>query len=152
MTGAGWRLVLGAALAFRGAAFIGTLPAAAAEPAARTMDTPLTSLPGDPARGRQVARDLGKAACLICHAMPIPEEPDHGTIGPPLAGVGKRYTAGELRMRLVDSTVANPDTVMPSYYRTDGLYRVLGTFRGQTIYSAQEVEDVVAYLMTLTAE
>ena len=50
---------------------------------------------------------MNKATCLICHAMPIPEEPNHGTIGPPLAGVGARRTAGELRLRLVDATRVN---------------------------------------------
>ena len=115
-----------------------------------SIDRPLTDRPGDPSRGRAVVRDLGKATCLICHAMPIPEEPDHGTIGPPLAGVGARVPAGVLRQRIVDPTAMNPDTVMPPYFRTEGLHRVLGTFAGRTIYSAQEVEDVVAYLATLT--
>lgn len=110
---------------------------------------PLTAMPGDPVRGRAIVRDPGKASCLICHAMPIPEEPDHGGIGPPLAGIGKRTTPGELRRRLVDPTVREPETVMPAYHRVDGLNRVLERYRGQPIYSAQEVEDVVAYLATL---
>ncbi|MCP8940966.1 sulfur oxidation c-type cytochrome SoxX [Alsobacter sp. SYSU M60028] len=110
---------------------------------------PLTAQPGDPARGRDVVRDLTKATCLICHALPIPEEPNPGNIGPNLAGVGARFSAGELRARVVDATTINPNTVMPPYFRTEGLNRVLARWRGQTIYSAQEVEDVVAYLGTL---
>ena len=109
----------------------------------------LTRDPGNPARGRQIVRDLSKATCLICHVMPIPEEPNHGEIGPPLAGVGSRYSAGELRLRVVDPKAIDPDTVMPAYHRVEGLYRVLGRFEGRPIYSAQEVEDVVAYLSSL---
>lgn len=110
---------------------------------------PLTDVPGDPVRGRAVARDLEKATCLICHAMPIPEEPNHGDIGPSLAGVGGRLTPAQLRQRIVDPTALNPATVMPAYFRRDGLHRVLARFADQSIYSAQEVEDVVAYLATL---
>lgn len=114
-----------------------------------SIPEPLTDQPGDPFRGWQIVREAGNATCLICHAMPIPEEPNHGNIGPDLAGVGERYTAGELRLRVVDSKVINPNTVMPSYYRLDGLVRVEDQYVGQTIYSAQDVEDVVAYLLTL---
>lgn len=116
------------------------------------LDVPLTAVPGDSARGRRVVRDASKATCLICHAMPIPEEPDHGTIGPPLQGIARRATPGVLRQRLVDATALNPATVMPAYYRVDGFHRVLARHRGESIYSAQDVEDVVAYLMTLTGE
>src|SRR5690606_16909357 len=98
---------------------------------------------------RQIVRDTNKATCLICHPMPIPEEPNHGDIGPPLHGVGGRYTLGELRLRVVDPKAINPDTVMPSYYRVNGLHRVLQRFRDRPIYTAQEVEDVVAYLASL---
>lgn len=110
----------------------------------------LTSSPGNPALGRQIVRDQGHVTCLICHAMPIPEEPDHGDIGPPLAGVGGRYNAGELRLRLIDPKAINPDTIMPSYYRTNDLNRVGAEYRGRPIYTAQEIEDVVAYLASLT--
>jgi sulfur-oxidizing protein SoxX len=118
--------------------------------ASPSLATPLTTVPGDPARGRVVVRDINKATCLICHAMPIPEEPNPGSIGPDLAGVGARFTAAELRQRIVDATVVNPSTVMPPYYRRDGLHRVLARYEGQSVYTAQDVEDVVAYLVTLT--
>ena len=111
---------------------------------------PLTDRPGDPARGKRVLTDAGNATCLICHAMPIEGEPDPGNIGPPLHGIADRYTAGELRLRLVDPKRLNPETVMPSYFARDGLHRVAPEYRGRSIYSASEIEDVIAYLLTLT--
>ena len=113
------------------------------------IPAPLTAIPGDAARGMALARDMTRASCLICHALPIPQEPDQGNIGPPLAGVANRYSAAELRLRLVDARQINPDTVMPPYHATVGLTRVGARFEGQPIYSAQEVEDVLAYLLTL---
>ena len=110
---------------------------------------PLTTVPGDPARGEALVRDMSRASCLICHQMPIADEPDKGTIGPDLSGVASRLTEAQLRLRLVDARKANPDTVMPPYHATDGLVRVGAAFAGQPIYSAQEVEDVLAWLKTL---
>ena len=112
----------------------------------------LTGRPGDPARGERIVRDPDKATCLICHAMPIEGEPDPGNIGPPLAGVASRYSTGELRLRLVDPKRLNPETVMPSYYARDGLHRVAPEYQGRSIYTASEIEDVIAYLLTLTTE
>lgn len=109
----------------------------------------LSDLPGDPVRGEWIVRDADNATCLICHAIPIAEEPDPGDIGPPLGGVGSRLTAGQLRLRLVEPKRLNPGTVMPSYYKRDGLFRVAGEFQGQPIYSATDIEDVIAYLLTL---
>ena len=109
----------------------------------------LTGSPGNPMRGEQLVRDTDRATCLICHDMPIEGEPDPGNIGPPLAGVALRYSAGELRLRLVDPKLFNPDTIMPSYFRLDDLYRVAQEYRNRSIYSAQDIEDVVAYLLTL---
>ena len=82
--------------------------------------------------------------------MPVPEQADHGNIGVTLYGVAKRYKIGELRLRLVNPKIVNPDTIMPAYYRTEGLHRVQKKWQGKTIISAQEVEDILAYLMTLT--
>ncbi len=110
---------------------------------------PLTGEPGNPARGRQIVRDMNHVTCLICHSMPIPEEPDHGEIGPPLAGVGSRFTASELRLRLIDPKAVNPATIMPSYYRVSNFMRVGESFRDRPIYTAQQIEDVVAYLSLL---
>jgi sulfur-oxidizing protein SoxX len=110
---------------------------------------PLTDQPGDPVRGEIIVRDARNATCLICHTMPIPDEPDQGNIGPDLAGVGDRYTAAQLRLRLVDPKILNPYTVMPAYYSLRNLNRVQALYAGQTVYSAQDIEDVVAYLLTL---
>jgi sulfur-oxidizing protein SoxX len=113
------------------------------------IPTPLTDMPGNPGRGLQVIRDVANVTCLICHSMPIQGEPDQGQIGPPLAGVGSRYTPGELRLRLVNPKAFNPDTIMPAYYRVEGLNRVLQQYRDRPIYTAQQIEDVVAFLVQL---
>jgi L-cysteine S-thiosulfotransferase len=109
----------------------------------------LTGKPGDAKKGRKLAINRKKGNCLACHAMPIPEQPYHGNIGTDLNGAGGRYTEGELRLRLVDSKVVNPDTIMPAFYKNTGFHRVLKKFKGKTILSAQEVEDIVAYVKTL---
>ena len=109
----------------------------------------LTGQPGDPENGRTVAIHRQKGNCLACHAMPVPEQPFHGGVGPDLAGVGSRYNAGELRLRVVNSKYVNPDTIMPAFYKADGFYRVLKGFEGKPMLSAHEVEDIVAYLVTL---
>jgi sulfur-oxidizing protein SoxX len=109
----------------------------------------LTGQPGDAKRGREVAVDRKKGNCLACHKLPIPEQPFHGETAPDLAGVGANYSEGELRLRIVNPKVLNPDTMMPAFYRTDGLHRVMEKFQDKTILSAQDVEDVIAYLMTL---
>ena len=113
-----------------------------------TIPQSLTGTPGDPANGRKVAINRKKGNCLACHVMPIPEEQFHGETGPALDGVGGYSTEAELRMRMVDAKVINEDTMMPSFYKT-GQHMVLKSFEGKTILSAQEVEDVVAYLLTL---
>ena len=112
----------------------------------------LTDQPGDPENGRAVAIHRKKGNCLACHIMPIPEQSFHGEIGPDLNGVASRYDAGELRLRIVNPKVLNPDTIMPAYYKNDGLHRVLKDFEGKTLLTAQEVEDVIAYLQTLKEE
>ncbi len=114
-----------------------------------TIPTPLTSQPGDSERGRQVVLDRERGDCVVCHALPLPERHFHGSLGPPLDGVGARSSAGALRLRLVNSKALNPVSVMPAYYQTEGFFQVLSKYRGKPILTAQEVEDVVAYLLTL---
>ncbi len=109
----------------------------------------LTGKAGDPVNGKKIAINRKKGNCLACHSMPIPEQAFHGNIGPDLKGVADRYEEGELRLRVVDSKIVNEDTIMPAFYRDTGFHRVLKKFAGQTVLSAEEVEDVVAYLMTL---
>lgn len=110
----------------------------------------LTGRPGDPQKGRQVivGRTLGN--CLACHAISaLANEPYHGNVAPGLDGVASRMSEGELRLRVVDGTKVNPDTMMPPFYRTEGLNRVMKRFEGKTILTAEQVEDVVAFLKTL---
>lgn len=109
---------------------------------------PLLPAPGDAARGRAVvaARDSN---CLLCHTVPDAQIRSMGNVGPPLAGVGGRLTEGQLRLRIVDSVRLNRDTLMPSYYRVNGLNQVGEAWRGKPVLTAQQVEDVVAYLLTL---
>ena len=105
---------------------------------------------GSAARGRDVAVDKSLGNCLSCHSLPAPEHEFHGQIGPPLHDVASRYNEGELRMRLVDATYFNPDTIMPGFYRhPDNILRLAEEYAGTTLLSAQQVEDLVAYLMTL---
>lgn len=111
---------------------------------------PLCGLDGDPARGRALAADSHGGNCLACHPMPIDEEPFHGTIGPPLQGIGARYSAAQIRLRIVDEKQLNPMTIMPGFYRDPALAnRIAGEFWGKTFLTAQQVEDLVAYLVTL---
>lgn len=117
-----------------------------------SIPEPLTATPGDPERGREVAINRREGNCLACHGMPIPEQQFHGEVGPPLHGVANRYDVGELRLRIADPKVVNPDTMMPSFYRVEGFHRVSSQFAGKPILTAQQVEDVVAYLMTLTED
>ena len=108
---------------------------------------PLAGARGDPVRGRAIATDPRRGLCTLCHAGLGGRA--EGDVGPNLARVGARLTPGQLRLRLVDGRVLNPDTIMPPYYRTDGLHRVAPTLRGKPILNAEQIEDVVAFLMTL---
>src|SRR5437879_7996202 len=93
--------------------------------------------------------DLNGGNSSICHSMPQPKREFHGTVGPPLDGIGNRATAGVLRLRLVDPKVLNPATIMPAYYKVEGLYRVLERYRARPMLTAQQIEDVISYLLTL---
>ena len=109
----------------------------------------LTTSPGDAARGRAIVADRTRGLCLLCHQAPIPEERFQGNIGPDLAGIGGRLTQQEIRLRIVDPRRLNPDSIMPAYFRTDGLTRVAPAFQGRPVLAAQEIEDVVAFLVSL---
>ena len=108
----------------------------------------LTGSPGDAARGRALVQDRA-STCLLCHSGPFAENKFQGDLAPDLAGVGQRFSESQLRLRLVDASHLNAATIMPSYYRVDGLNRVGQNFRGKPILSAAEIEDIVAYLATL---
>jgi sulfur-oxidizing protein SoxX len=109
----------------------------------------LGGLEGDAARGRAIVLDRRRGNCLICHRLPVEGEPFQGELGPALAGIGSRLTAGQIRLRLIDQSRINPDTIMPPYYRTQGLTNVAPEYRGHPALEAQEIEDVLAYLTSL---
>ena len=87
--------------------------------------------------------------CLLCHSGPFPEERFQGNLAPDLSGVGARLSEGEMRLRIVDSAKINPQSIMPAYYKSEGLARVAPAYRGKTILTAEQIEDVVAYLSSL---
>ena len=110
----------------------------------------LTGTAGDPARGRAIVVNRQVGLCLLCHSGPFREERLQGSLAPDLAGVGSRFSVGQLRLRVVDASRVNRDTIMPPYYRTQGLTRVAPSYAGKPILSAEQIEDVVAFLATLT--
>ena len=107
----------------------------------------LTGAKGDPARGRAIVVNRQVGLCLLCHSGPFPEERFQGNLAPDLRNAG-RLGEAQLRARLVDPARFNPQTIMPAYYRTEGT-RVAPSYRGKTVLSAQQIEDVVAFLATL---
>jgi sulfur-oxidizing protein SoxX len=109
----------------------------------------LTGAPGDAERGLKIVTNRSVGLCLLCHSGPYPGERFQGTMAPDLSGAGLRWSEGQLRLRIVDAARFNPETIMPSYYRVDGLNRVAPGFRGKPILTAEQIEDVVAYLVTL---
>jgi sulfur-oxidizing protein SoxX len=109
----------------------------------------LTGMPGDAARGRAIVVSRQRGLCLLCHSGPFPEERLQGNLAPELSGVGSRLSPGQLRLRIVDAARINPETLMPPYYRTQGLTRVAPAYGGKPILDAVEIEDVVAFLVTL---
>ncbi len=109
----------------------------------------LTGRKGDPVRGRAIVANRQVGLCLLCHSGPFPEERFQGNLAPDLRGAGARWTEGQLRLRIVDSSRINPTTIMPAYHRTEGLTRVAPAHRGRPILTAEQIEDVVAFLTTL---
>lgn len=113
------------------------------------IPAPLEGVRGDAARGRAIIVNRNVGLCLLCHSGPFPEERFQGSIGPDLGGAGARLSEGQLRLRIVDAARVNAASIMPAYYRAEGLQRVAPAFRGKPVLSAQQVEDVVAFLTTL---
>lgn len=142
-------LALALALAASGARGEELAPPRAYAVVGEAIPASLTETPGDPGRGRAIVVDRTRGLCLLCHAGPFPEERFQGDIAPSLAGVGARRSVGELRLRLVDGRVLNPQSIMPSYFSLDGLTRVGKAWQGRPILEAREIEDVVAFLATL---
>jgi sulfur-oxidizing protein SoxX len=109
---------------------------------------PLTNARGDATRGRALVVERS-STCILCHSGPFPEQKFQGDLAPDLSGSGSRWSEGQLRLRLVDASRLNAASIMPSYYRVDGLDRVGTLWRGKPILSAEQIEDIVAYLATL---
>jgi sulfur-oxidizing protein SoxX len=125
------------------------LAATTAAAAQDSLPESLTGAKGDPVRGRAIVANRMVGLCLLCHSGPFPEERFQGDLAPPLNGAGRRLSEAQLRLRIADSGRVNPQSIMPAYFRSEGLSRVAPAFRGKTILTAEQVEDVVAYLMTL---
>ncbi|MBU3539685.1 sulfur oxidation c-type cytochrome SoxX [Polynucleobacter sp. UB-Tiil-W10] len=139
----------GIALAFL---LLGILNFSTANAQAITGDSIFESLstnPGDPVRGRAIVASRQTGLCLLCHSGPFPEERFQGSLAPELKASAARLNAPQLRARIVNAAYFNPQTIMPAYYQTSNLNRVAPKFAGQTILNGQEIEDVVAFLMTL---
>jgi sulfur-oxidizing protein SoxX len=109
----------------------------------------LTGSKGDPERGRAIVVNRQVGLCLLCHSGPFPDERFQGNLAPDLKGAGSRWSEGQLRLRIADSSRINPATIMPAYHRTEGLIRVAPAWRGKPVLTAAQIEDVVAFLMTL---
>ena len=114
------------------------------------IKTPLGGFTGNAQRGRKIVINKDKGNCLACHNLPIPEESFHGTVGPPLHGIASRLSKGQIRLRVADEQKINPATIMPGFYKDPKENnRVDDNFWGKPVLTAQETEDVIAYLMTL---
>jgi L-cysteine S-thiosulfotransferase len=111
--------------------------------------SPLTFSEGNADKGRAIVVSRQTGLCLLCHSGPFPEERFQGNLAPELSASVANLSEGQLRARMVDPSRFNPGTIMPSYFRKEGLQRVAPKFVGQPILSAQEIEDVVAFLITL---
>ena len=117
-----------------------------------TIPTSLSGQPGNPERGRAVFSEREQGHCVICHQVEGLGVPFQGNVGPDLSGIGANLSASQLRLRIADMSEVTPDTIMPSYYRIEGLHQVAEQKRGSTILEAQQIEDLIAYLTTLQQE
>ena len=111
-----------------------------------TIPAALDGAIGDAARGEMVFTQRESGHCVLCHAINDLEEEFQGNVGPSLDTVGGRLSAGQIRLRIVDISLIQPDTAMPPYFRTAGLHQVAADYSGQTVLSSQDIEDLVAYL------
>lgn len=118
----------------------------------------LSGVAGDAANGRKIVGDKKQGNCVACHAVSdlAKDVPFHGEIGPMLDGVGDRWSEPELRGIVANAKNMFGDSIMPSFYKTEGFIRPGKRFTGKaadetftSLLTAQQVEDVVAYLSTL---
>ena len=116
------------------------------------INVPLLGLQGNAARGQAVFTERARGHCVLCHAAQELDTEFQGNVGPDLTLVGARLSEGQIRLRIADAQRLLPETVMPSYYRTEGLNQVGDAYRGEPALDAQQIEDLVAYLATLDGE
>ena len=114
----------------------------------RMVKQALSDKAGDAKAGRDLLVSR-ISNCTLCHAVIETGERFFGNVGPSLSGVGSRLDAAQLRLHLVNPAYFNPQTIMPSYYRVEGLNKVALEFQGKPVLGAQAIEDVIAYLLTL---
>ncbi len=113
------------------------------------VQTALSPNPGDPIKGRAIVTSRQTGLCILCHSGPFPEERFQGNLAPDLRLSVANLSVDQLRARLVDPARSNPNTIMPAYFRIDHLQRVAPQFAGKTVLTGQEIEDVLAYLLTI---
>jgi len=133
----------------RGGAFVLLLALSGGAFSSDDIRASLSGARGDAARGRAIVVNRQLGLCLLCHSGPFPEERFQGNIGPDLNGIGARLSEGQIRLRVADPGRLNPATIMPAYFRSEGLTRVARAFQGKTVLTAEQIEDVVAFLTTL---
>ncbi|SHE89167.1 monoheme cytochrome SoxX (sulfur oxidation) [Litoreibacter ascidiaceicola] len=117
----------------------------------------LTGVAGDPANGSEIVGDKGQGNCVACHQVSdLADVPFQGEIGPALDGAGDRWSEAELRGIVANAKIMFEDSMMPSFYKTEGFIRPGNAYTGKAaddtfgpLLSAQQIEDVVAYLSTL---
>lgn len=116
------------------------------------IPAPLVKLASDqstPSPGEAVFVSRGAGHCVLCHRVSGLNTPFQGDLGPELSNVGSRLAPGQIRYRLVDASQLNPNTTMPSYYRTDHLRQLPTEYEGKTLLSARQIEQLVVYLASL---
>ena len=110
----------------------------------------VTCTGGSAESGRAVFQNRKQGNCLACHVnSDAADAPFHGEVGPSLDGAGDRWSEAELRGIVTNSKLTFEDTIMPAFYIESGYNRPLEKFAGKSILSAEQVEDVVSYQLTL---
>ena len=113
---------------------------------------PLTELPASAEIGKRIFVSRESGHCVLCHRVEGLDAPFQGDIGPELSDVGDRLSPGQLRLRIVDSSILNAQTIMPPYYRREHLHRVASAYEGETVLTALQIEHLVAYLSKRRSE
>jgi sulfur-oxidizing protein SoxX len=152
------RLTLMLAVVAAGPAFADVAPDAVSYEDNGAVAEPLTETPGDPEAGARVMATRGLGNCVACHQVTdLDAVPFHGEVGPPLDGIGSVRSGAELRGIVANAKQTYPETIMPAFYKTEGFIRPGNGFTGKAaegeldpLLTGQQIEDVVAYLKTLT--